>query len=130
MARWVYFNPNPLGKETGDCVIRAVCAATGRNWQDVYTGVALTGLVYADMPNENSVWQKYLESQGFVKRYVPDLCPQCYTVGEFADDHPKGRFVVGTGSHAVGIVDWICYDTWRSLGERVKFYYSKEEQYA
>ena len=30
MDRWEYFNPNPVrGKRTGDCVVRAICKATG-----------------------------------------------------------------------------------------------------
>ena len=37
MAEWVYFNPNPAGARTGDCVIRAICAATGQDWDTTYT---------------------------------------------------------------------------------------------
>ena len=33
MDRWEYFNPNPVkDKRTGDCVVRAICKATGFDW--------------------------------------------------------------------------------------------------
>ena len=33
---WVRCNPNPLGKETGDCVIRAIAVATNQSWREAY----------------------------------------------------------------------------------------------
>lgn len=33
---WEYYNPNPAGKRVGDCVIRAICKATGKDWTTVF----------------------------------------------------------------------------------------------
>lgn len=33
--QWVYWNPNPLNKRTGDCVIRAISKAAGKPWADL-----------------------------------------------------------------------------------------------
>ena len=126
MAEWIYANPNPRRRITGDCVVRAVSLATGQSWEDTFTMVALTALAMHDMPNSNKVWQMYLKSLGLRRREVPDTCPDCYTVGDFADDHPKGTFVVGTGTHAVCVIDGKCYDTWDSRPESIEFYYYKE----
>lgn len=27
-----YFNPNPEGKQVGDCTVRAIAKATGKSW--------------------------------------------------------------------------------------------------
>ena len=126
MAEWVYYNPNPRGRRTGDCVIRAICAATGQDWETVYTGVALAGMAMGDMPSSNHVWRAYLKSLGFRRREAPDTCPDCYTAGDFADEHPNGVYILSTGSHAVASVFGKLYDTWDSRGESIESYFYKE----
>jgi hypothetical protein len=79
-----------------------------------------------DMPSSNAVWAAYLRHKGFKKRVIPDTCPECYTVKDFCEEHPQGRFVLGTGKHAVAVVDGICFDTWRSEGELPIYYFEKE----
>ena len=37
--KWIFYNPNPYGNNTGDCVIRALTLAFGKNWDDVYNVV-------------------------------------------------------------------------------------------
>ena len=31
---WVQCNPNPLGRQAGDCVVRAIAIATNSSWRD------------------------------------------------------------------------------------------------
>ena len=124
---WVYYNPHPRGRKTGDCVIRAICAVTGKTWDEVYTGVALLGYAMEDMPSNNNVWREYLRSLGYKRRAIPDSCPDCYTVGDFAREHQTGNYVLGTGTHAVAVTDGgVIRDTWDSSGEPVFYYYFKE----
>lgn len=126
MATWVYYNPNPRGRRTGDCVIRAVCAATGLDWHTVYTGVALAGNAMADMPSGNRVWQLYLRSMGWRRRESPDTCPDCYTVEDFADEHPDGVYILGTGTHVVCSYFGRIMDTWDSRTEPIEYYYYRK----
>ena len=128
MATWKYYNPNGRGRRTGDCVVRAICAVTGKTWNEVFWGAAFAAFGLDDMPSSNHAWRFYLKSLGYKRKLAPDTCPDCYTVGDFADDHPRGRFVVGTGTHAVGIVDGIAYDTWNSLSQPVEYFYYKEDE--
>ena len=127
MAELRYFNPNPNGSRVGDCVIRAISAVTGQDWNSTYTGAALQGYILGDMPSANHVWRAYLTSKGFQRAIIPDACPDCYTVDDFANDHPKGRFVLGTGNHAVAVVDGMVWDTWDSRNEIPIYYFYKEE---
>lgn len=127
MAELRYFNPNPNGSRVGDCVIRAIAAVTGQSWDATYTGAALQGYALADMPSANHVWGAYLKSKGFVRSVIPNECPDCYTVSDFADDHPIGKYVLGTGTHAVAVVDGEIWDTWDSRNEIPIYYYHKEE---
>ena len=36
-----YFNPNPEGKQVGDCTVRAISKATGKSWDETYVGLCL-----------------------------------------------------------------------------------------
>ena len=127
MADFVYCNPNPYWQKTGDCVIRAIAIATNQDWDSVYTGLAFQGFVLKDMPSSNYVWGEYLRSKGFKRVSLPNACPQCYTVNQFADDHPYGIFVLGTGTHAITLIDGCVYDIWDSRNEVPDYYYKEDK---
>ena len=42
-TRNVYFNPNPMKHEVGDCTVRACCVATGKSWDEVYRALCDIG---------------------------------------------------------------------------------------
>lgn len=117
-----FFNPNPAGKRANDCTIRAISKATDQAWTDVYVGVFIKGFEMKDMPASNAVWSAYLIEHGFTREAIPNTCPDCYTVKDFADDHAKGVYVLGTGSHAIAVVDGDYYDSWDS-GDEIPIYY-------
>lgn len=79
------------------------------------------------MPSANLVIGSYFYERGYTKLLIPDRCPQCYTIKAFCRDHPRGRYVVGTGVHVVAIIDGDYYDTWDS-GNEVPIYYWKYER--
>lgn len=119
---YIPFNPNPAGKYVGDCVIRAIVKATGQTWEQTFNDIATKGYILKDMPSSNHVWSSYLKDRGFDRYIIPDTCPDCYTVKEFAQDNPFGIFILGTGTHAVAVVDGDYYDSWDS-GDEVPIYY-------
>ena len=53
--------------------------------------------------------------------------PYCYTVKDFCKDHPQGVFVLGTGTHAVAVIDGDYYDAWDSGNKVPLFYWRKEK---
>lgn len=109
---FVYFNPNPYGKSVGDCVVRALTRVDGSgDWTDTYLKICAVGALVGDMPSANKVWSDYLLRIGFKRYFLPDTCPDCYTIRDFCADHPNGTYVVSTGSHVVAVVDGDYYDT-------------------
>lgn len=120
-------NKNPLNKSVDDCVVRAITTATGQSWNKVYLDLALDGYIEKDMPNGNMIWESYLFSHGFSRHVIPDTCPLCYTVRQFASDHRHGIYIVGDGTHAVAVVDGFYIDTWDSGDRTVLFYFRKDE---
>ena len=120
-------NINPLRKNTGDCVVRAIGTVTDRDWDDTYLDLTVKGFDMKEMPSMNSVWGAYLRDMGFSRHIIPDTCPDCYTVEEFTKDHPRGRYILGTGTHVIAVIDGNYYDTWES-GEEIPIYYFEKEK--
>ena len=122
---FVKYNKNPYGNRVGDCVVRAISTALDREWESVYMDLADKGVEMGDMPSSNAVWGTYLYENGFEVKFVPNFCPDCYTVREFANDHPHGTYVLGTGTHAVAVVSGNYIDVWDSGGEAIIYYFVK-----
>ena len=96
---YAYYNENPLGKSTGDCVIRAISKALGKTWDEVYVGLCLEGFL-------NGV----------------------YTVSDFAKENPRGTFIVSMpGKHVLCVKDGTLYDSWDSSGETPSYFWKKEK---
>lgn len=124
---YIQTNPNPKRNMTGDCVIRAISIAENKSWDDVFLELMLRGFDMKELPSENSVWSAHLRDLGYSRHIIPDTCPDCYTVENFAQDHPEGDYILATGSHIVAIKSGDVLDAWDSLGEVPIFYFTKEE---
>lgn len=127
MSRWQMFMNNPAGRNVGDCAVRAVSVALETDWETAYALIAMNGYLMGDVISSNSVWGAVLRQNGFYRHAIPNTCPDCYTVGDFADDHPEGVCVVGTGNHVVTVKDGVVYDSWDSRKEVPVYYWSRKE---
>ena len=123
---YIYYNPNPSKKLVGDCVIRAISKVTKQKWEQVHFDLCIESLMMDDMPSSNAVWGEYLYKLGFRKYVIPDTCPNCYSVKRFCQDHPKGTYLVATGTHVIAIKNGNYYDTWDSGDEMPIYYFRKE----
>lgn len=124
---WIKYNPNPTGRNVGDCSVRAVAKALDIDWEDAYLLISDNGFAMGDMPSSDSVWGAVLRQHGFYRSAIPNTCPDCYTVEDFCRDNPKGTFVLGFGGHVATVVDGDLYDSWNSIREiPVYVWYRKE----
>lgn len=112
MAEFRYRNLNPQGERRNDCVTRAISLASGLPYPDI---------------------RRILFHTSKLLKCESKLCPTCYsfaiqevlggiptdcngmTVGEFADRHPNGAYLVRINGHLTCIIDNSCYDTWDCL---------------
>ena len=103
---WVRCNPNPMGRTTGDCVVRAIAIATDHSWREAYRDLCRIGELECDMPSSNLIWGLDLKDKGGRQFLLPETCPS------------------GTGNHAVAVIDGDYYDSWDS-GDEVPTYFWK-----
>lgn len=114
---WAYYNPNPTGRNVGDCAVRAVAKALNTDWESAYKMIVKNGFAMGDMPSSDSVWGAVLRQNGFYKMAIPNACPDCYTAEDFCNDNPIGTFVLGFGGHVATVVDGTLFDSWDSSME-------------
>lgn len=114
---WIKYNPNPTGRNVGDCAVRAVAKALKTDWEDAYSMIAANGYAMGDVPTSDSVWGAVLRQNGFYRKAIPNTCPECYTARDFAEDNPYGTFVLGFGGHCATVHNGDLYDSWDSSNE-------------
>ena len=120
---WIKANPNPMRKEVPDCVIRAVSIALNQPWIQTFDELYSVARMDFNMPSADSVWGHYLYLKGFEPFLLLDACPKCVTVAEFTKQFPRGTYIIGTGSHAVAVIDGNYFDSWDSGNEIPTFYW-------
>ena len=123
---WICRNENPANARVGDCVVRAISTALNQDWVKTYVELCVQGLMFCDLPSSNAVWASYLAYKGYKRFAIPNDC-NCYTVEDFCKDHPKGTYILGTGTHALTVINGNHYDSWNSSQECPIYYFTKEE---
>lgn len=118
---WVFCNPNPCRLLVGDCVIRACSIALDNTWHKTHKEICELSNKKCNMPSANSVWGEFLESNNM--RYREPQ--QTLTVRQFCLLHPYGIYTIGTGNHAVTVIDGDWYDIWDSGDEIVSYYFER-----
>ena len=117
-----HYNPNPYGKNVGDCTVRALSKALNQSSDTTYWGLCNEGNLRGDMPSANATWGAYLRRHGFQR----ELAPEDTTVAEFVDAHPNGTYILALSGHVVCIQDNTLYDSWDSSREIVLYFWRKE----
>ena len=124
---YVYYQPNPVGRNVGDCSIRAVAKALDIDWEGAYALVVANGFQMGDVPSSDAVWGSVLRQFGFYREVVSNSCPDCYTAADFARDHPRGTFVLGFGGHVATMKDGDLFDSWDSTGLSPQYYWYRKD---
>lgn len=124
---YIYYNPNPFKRATSDCVTRAIAKFFDLDWDTAFLKLSLMAYAKKDNLEKNHVWGDLLTLNGYRRHFVPNMCPNCYTVKDFCEQHPKGRYLLKLddfiAGHVVTVIDGDYYDSWDSGEEIVDYYY-------
>ena len=119
------YNPNPDGLVVDDCTIRAICCLEGMSWDEASLSLFLQSYELHDVQTSSNVFNTYLKRRGYIRQQIPNTCPDCYTIADFCNDNPIGRFIVATQTHVVAIIDGDNYDSWDSSFEPIIYFWQK-----
>ena len=125
---FVEYNPNPTGRRVEDCSIRAVAKALDIDWETAFLLLANNAFQMGDLPHSNSVIGSVLRQHNFYRQSLPDRCPDCYTVQDFAREHPMGTYVLFCNNHVVCVKDGRIFDTWDSSELIPSFYWYRKDE--
>lgn len=125
MSVWIEYQPNPAGRNVGDCSVRAIAKALDIDWETAYALIAMNGYLMGDVISSNGVWGAVLRQHGFSRSVIPNTCPDCYTAEDFCLENPHGVYVLGFGNHVATVVDGKLYDSWDSSKEIPQYYWRK-----
>lgn len=108
MSRFKYLNVNPQKLTIEDCVARAITLASGLPYEEVWRKLWLTAELY-----ECDTLCKFCYSN-FITNVLKYKEVNCHnmTVGEFADRHPFGTYLVRIEGHLSTIINGCVYDIW------------------
>jgi len=126
---WEYYQPNPIRFDpVGDCTVRALSKALDIDWEKAHVILDYNSYMMGDISNSNAVMAAVMRKHGFYMATLPDECPDCYTAEDFANDHPKGTFLLGFGTHMATVKDGVIYDAFNSSElTPIYYFYRKEE---
>lgn len=129
MSRYIPHNPNPSGKQVGDCTVRALSKALNQSWEQTYAGLTAYGYMMCDMPSANAVWGAYLRRNGFRRYIVDDGGKDGYTVKDFCVDNPRGIYVLAIDGHVICVEDGYYFDSWDSGNEIPVYYWTRRRKW-
>lgn len=102
---WKYYNANVLGNSVNDCVVRAISLAENKTWDETYEELS-------DIAQREGI---LLDDVNFVENYLDKrykrMCHYSKTVGEFAQEHKRGIYLITMEGHITTVIDGILYDT-------------------
>ena len=129
---YINYNANPLNKtSSSDCAIRAISKALCKPYDDVYTDLFNIGFEMKNLPNAQSVYERYFKETGYVRNKQPKKSDNTkYSVSEFASLHNKGVCIITIQGHMTVVIDGDIYDTWDCSNGKICLYYTpklKEE---
>lgn len=111
MAKFRYYNRDEDGVHRNNCVTRAISLASGMSMGETRKKLRCVAILFDCCRICVSCYKHLIEN---VLYYKPLDCDGM-TVGEFADMHPKGTYLVRMEQHISIIIDNIVYDTFNCL---------------
>ena len=118
-----YYQPNPLGIRTGDCVLRAFSAAFSVSWETAVDMISEANNRENPILNKISIYEEALLNAGYLKRKAPKVGNKPMIGVEFCEylqrEYPKGaRILARLGKHHIAAIlqqeDGSAYRVWDS----------------
>lgn len=136
-----YHNANPKNKFTGDCVIRALCTAMKKSYEQVLKELCENSLKTGYSISSTENYDRYLKSQGWIKQKQPRKVDNtkytgeefCYTLQEGTTfkcnenecDMTNDIIANIGGHHVVAIINGRVWDSWDSTDGCIGNYWIK-----
>ena len=119
------YNPNPIGNETGDCIIRALCKITDQDWLSIYDDLCKLGrekyTPFTCLEIQDYIFTKYF----FFKKHkvIRQKGKKALNVETFCKEHPTGKYILRLAHHVIAVVDGKYYDIYPCWDKKTVYTY-------
>ena len=100
-----FYNANAKNKYVNDCVIRAICLAENKTWDETYEELSYIAQRYGILLDDVNFVEPLLD-----RRYNR-ICYDDKYVGEFVDAHQEGTYLITMDGHITCCKNGTIYDT-------------------
>ena len=122
-----YYNSNPNKNKTSDCVIRAICTALNKSWDDVLKELTEYALKYKYFINCQELYGIYLKDNKWKKHKAPHKRNgDVYLLGEWLKKNGIEAIVTIDDDHLTYVNNHIVYDIWNCTDNEVGTFWTKE----
>lgn len=124
-------NKNPKGRNTGDCVTRALASTLNITWEQALTEQYEVAVKTGYGITNKEVFDKVLQKYGWIKCKQPKRANgKKYKVGEIdelltGDDMYYGVFI-SLANHCTCVVDYCLSDTWDCRNKTISNYWVRK----
>ena len=108
MSRFAYVNVNPDKQKSSDCVTRAITLVTGLDYPEIRKKLFHVSRLIECSKLDVCCYKFLLDN---VFSFSREEC-RGLTVGEFADLHPVGTYLIRVPSHLTAVIDGCVKDIW------------------
>lgn len=109
MAKYKFLNLNPLGKREQDCVCRAISLALNEDYYSTENKLVLVGELF-DCEELCVCCYKHLLDYVYELDRIEEY--RGYTIEEFANLNPYGKYLVRVDGHLTCVINGIIHDIW------------------
>lgn len=128
MIDYVKVNKNFKNKKTGDCVVRALSTASGKDYKQVAKELFEIYMKYGYIINDKHCYERWLDENGFIKRPQPRKWDNTkYLIGEIEElIDEDSKVIVSCANHLTCVVDLTLLDIWDCRKKCIGNYYVKK----
>ena len=110
-----YFNANSHNNFIDDCFPRAYSIVMDITWKEAYKELCRNAMEQGYMM-DNAVFVR-----NFLDRKFNRIPYNEIYIGEFAENHPIGKYLISTLGHITACVDGYIIDTWDCTDKEIEF---------
>lgn len=100
-----FYNANAKGRFVNDCVVRSISVAENKTWDETYYELSELAQEYGILLDDVNFVEPLLDC-----RYTR-ICHDSKLVGEFAEEYPRGTYLITMNGHITCCIDGVIYDT-------------------
>lgn len=101
-----FYNANAKGNFVNDCTIRAISTAEGKKWDETYGELSIIAQRNGIILDDVNFIRPLLDSR-YRRLDLPRM-----EVGEFAETHPRGIYLITMNGHITCCKYGVIIDTW------------------